>query len=850
MPITEADLKLLASERMTDDADSGGMPTATVIQDNVENNIFPDIATLDRAQGAIDFRKFYAAVLSVDQDLYFGAHAILDAIPADVEVAGLLCVSSGVAEVRSELIASIATKKFYGTKKIKTSIVSGDRLVEVGSLTNHFIPTSKTPSPTSGQVALVQSGSGDTTSVSAWFPVGSARAFELMSIQFGSSFFDLPVNRMNAVSAGLTGNVTDSGGTYSIGPVTYKGRRFIDTGSTGSGVPGVVTGGYDANDQVFSGSPQHFYRGNSVAPLSATAITATYQPALIALSMPAEVYEYTYTSGDTPIINFTLPYLPEVGSERMTWEYVGGSTKVEMQSQAGHDQLYVNFDPTGLYNAQCSVNRATGAVAMLLDPPPRVGTKINFYYARAGYIASVTNPGTFASGEVNVTIAADYKFNNAFFKVGSLYYNIDSAGTVRLAPVTQAAHTLGAVVGYYNFTLNKIQVPGLAGAISEWYGIQVSTLIPVSSTGPSSSTAGAWTIPSNLDPGSIVLSGRLSPSGTAWTSSSDANGSFSDSLVTGSYDKNTGALSLTFSFSVSAVIDYTADLLVFTTTPEVVTGVNPALFPSSGEVAIFRKDDIVVLHNTVESAPMTKANGETYNTGRTSIADVRIIGNDDVEITSGWTVNRATGVVSFVNVTGWSQPIKVYDRIEVVAVAVNVTADGKITMSKEAEHSYPNSSSYLSSALVLGDLYGRVRAGFQQATWTGVWSDAIIGSAPLADAYEAIYPIAITNKGSIKERWAVIWQNTTTYNIIGEQVGQIITNHSAAATCAPLNPATGEPYFSINPLMWGAGWVAGNVYRFNTDSGTVPMWAIRSINPSPPGAQDKITVSVRGDVNA
>ena len=59
------------------------------------------------------------------------------------------------------------------------------------------------------------------------------------------------------------------------------------------------------------------------------------------------------------------------------------------------------------------------------------------------------------------------------------------------------------------------------------------------------------------------------------------------------------------------------------------------------------------------------------------------------------------------------------------------------------------------------------------------------------------------------------------------------------------------PYFSIPPLGWGAGWAAGNVFRFNTDGANAPVWVVRCIAPSNAFVgQDAMTLAVRGDIDA
>lgn len=90
MAITENDLKLFKSQRMTDEDDGGGRATGQAVADAEMNNVFPDISRLDRATGRINLRKLFAGVSSTTVDPYLGAHAIVSQAPADPRVSVLL----------------------------------------------------------------------------------------------------------------------------------------------------------------------------------------------------------------------------------------------------------------------------------------------------------------------------------------------------------------------------------------------------------------------------------------------------------------------------------------------------------------------------------------------------------------------------------------------------------------------------------------------------------------------------------------------------------------------------------------------------------------------------------------
>jgi len=68
MAILASDIKFLKSERMTDLDDAGGYPSGDEVLDNIDNNVFPDIASGDRIGGRTHLRKIFAAVRSSDTE--------------------------------------------------------------------------------------------------------------------------------------------------------------------------------------------------------------------------------------------------------------------------------------------------------------------------------------------------------------------------------------------------------------------------------------------------------------------------------------------------------------------------------------------------------------------------------------------------------------------------------------------------------------------------------------------------------------------------------------------------------------------------------------------------------------
>jgi len=77
MPINETNIKLMASQRLSDTDDGGGRMTGNEIVDGNVNNLFPDISRLDRVYGRVSLRKAFVSVETDDNETYSGSHLVL-----------------------------------------------------------------------------------------------------------------------------------------------------------------------------------------------------------------------------------------------------------------------------------------------------------------------------------------------------------------------------------------------------------------------------------------------------------------------------------------------------------------------------------------------------------------------------------------------------------------------------------------------------------------------------------------------------------------------------------------------------------------------------------------------------
>ena len=380
-----------------------------------------------------------------------------------------------------------------------------------------------------------------------------------------------------------------------------------------------------------------------------------------------------------------------------------------------------------------------------------------------------------------------------------------------------------------------------------------------------------------LRPGSLSLQFARAVGGTQ-SVTAGLDGVLSATGVTGAVDYETGLVRVRFgSFVVAAGNEaepwYSADQVgtdgkIFKPAPVAAAsvrysavaysylpldaqllGIDPVRLPSDGRVPIFRPGGFAVVGHTGKITA-TVSNAQTIDCGRVRLSRVRVVGADKAVINTGYATDLDAGTVTFADVTGYSQPVTIEHRIEDMAVVRDVQISGEISFTRPVTHAYPVPGSYVSSALMAGDLKSRVSIFFDQATWDGItWADTAVGNSATATYNDVLAPVLVTNAGAVTERWALRFTNSTTFDVIGEHVGVVGTGSINTST-APINPATNVPYFTLAALGWGTGWAAGNVLRLNTVGAMFPVWVVRTVQQSAESVQDdSFTLLVRGDVD-
>lgn len=284
-----------------------------------------------------------------------------------------------------------------------------------------------------------------------------------------------------------------------------------------------------------------------------------------------------------------------------------------------------------------------------------------------------------------------------------------------------------------------------------------------------------------------------------------------------------------------------------------ILGLSATRLPPDGRVPIFRVGDIGVIASSKKQELPSHVAGQTYDLNDQRISWCELEDANGAKVPYDmYTVNYDYGKVTLSGdfaMNALVAPISAAYRYQDMGLINDVQINGQITLTKPVTHNYDADNSIVGSALVVGDMFSRYTSKFAQSTWNNAWADTAIGAPMSANYNDALYPIAVTNKGAIQERWAIVFTDTTNFRIIGEVSGQIGTGN-VNTDCMPINPVTSEPYFQVKKEGWGAGWANGNVLRFNTIAAMYPIWCIRTVKQSEPTTlSDNFQIMYRGDID-
>lgn len=342
--------------------------------------------------------------------------------------------------------------------------------------------------------------------------------------------------------------------------------------------------------------------------------------------------------------------------------------------------------------------------------------------------------------------------------------------------------------------------------------------------------------------------------GTLLTGAADVDGVITGTDVSGTIRQTMGSVSLAFGRNVQPeTLRYSAVVTSAVPLDASILGIENTRLPLDGRVPIFRPGDVAVVHNTAGfTLPDPAVAGATYAMPRADLDALRLVDADGkVVARTLYSADLVAGSVTMadpLDLTGYVEPLVAQHRIAERSLITDVQINGDVTLASALARSYAGAGSYVSSALLAGDLSARAENMFDQATWTSVWSDALIGSQANAEYDDINFPVETQNQGAVTERWRIHFTSSVAFQVFGENLGLIATG-TTAADISPVNPITGQPYFTLRAAGWGSGWSIGNNLRFNTVGASAPAWITRTVLSGAALTGDAFDLSAAGDVD-
>ncbi len=346
----------------------------------------------------------------------------------------------------------------------------------------------------------------------------------------------------------------------------------------------------------------------------------------------------------------------------------------------------------------------------------------------------------------------------------------------------------------------------------------------------------------------------------------DQNGYVTGAAIKGTVEQSVGVVSLEFGAMETLLgvptwvprdvmpetVRYSTVVLSNLPLNSNILGLEPVRLPSDGKVPIYRAADVGCIHHTDSLALGIPTPGSTHSMGRTGLSMLWLQDSVGAKIPlSLYVPNLDAGTLTIAAdavFTGFTAPFVAKHRIEEMFLITDVQINGQLSLAAPLLRTYPMGS-FVSSALLFGDLFARVTNVFDQNTWGGIWSNVLIGDQATAQFNDVDYPIEVLNDACTTERWRLNFTSPTAYQFIGEQLGVVATG-STAADFQPINLLTGKAYLTIRKNAFGAGgWAAGNQVRFNTVGATPPFWLARTVLPGATLAGDSFDAQLRGDVD-
>ena len=286
-----------------------------------------------------------------------------------------------------------------------------------------------------------------------------------------------------------------------------------------------------------------------------------------------------------------------------------------------------------------------------------------------------------------------------------------------------------------------------------------------------------------------------------------------------------------------------------------VVKIDTVRLPQDGKIPIFRRGDTIIIGNRVTTdIGSAHTGGQTVTLPRNDVTRIGVVDADDKNVDATlWDYDLAAGTITWktpLDLSMYKMPLKINHAQEERNRIREVDIDGTLSLLFAMRRSYPIADTYVSSVLIGGDLQVRVSIPFTQRSWNNVWQDTPVGEQLLNKLNLKDYPMILTDDGAIKERWMIKMTGTNQFELYGETLGFVMRGDTLT-NLAPINPATGKPYFTLPKQAFGADapWANQDVIRFNTWGTLLPVLVLCAVqpNPIPPTGTDGYAMCLYGD---
>lgn len=302
-------------------------------------------------------------------------------------------------------------------------------------------------------------------------------------------------------------------------------------------------------------------------------------------------------------------------------------------------------------------------------------------------------------------------------------------------------------------------------------------------------------------------------------------------------------------------ITYQAVALSYLPIDTNIVKIDTVRLPPDGRVPIFRRgDDILISNRKVDNLGSAFTGGQTINLSRGDLDRICINDADNQPVNAElWDYDLDKGSITFkttIDLSAYKMPLSAVHTREERNALLQVDIDGTLSLKFPTKRAYAIEDTFVSSMLLHDDLQVRVSVPFTQRNWKNIWQDTPDGDQLLNKLKLTDYPMILTDDGAITDRWMIKFTSGSQFELYSEALG-FVGKFDTLTNLAPINPATGKPYFTIDKRAFGTDtpWATQDVIRFNTWGTLMPVWVLCAVqpNPNPPTGTDGFEQYLFGD---